>query len=84
MRLGNGIDIEISPLSSANADGDGTDDDSVIMPNIPRDSTKVIPISIRQQSVNQGYLQAWIDFDGNGNVKSDIRSIPLVKHGRSQ
>ena len=67
--LGSLIDSETGTQAQANADGDdndllGGDEDGATLPNLIQGETATIPVSV---SGAGGYLQAWIDFAGDGN-----------------
>jgi hypothetical protein len=63
-RLGAAIDAETNGLPTANADGDGTDDDGVVFvdPLIHGRTNRRITVTASEA----GLLNAWIDFDRNG------------------
>ena len=67
-QLGKNIDGETTAQNSANAEGDdndGTDDeDGVTIPSLTLGKTVTITAEV---SNTEGYLQGWIDWDGNGN-----------------
>lgn len=60
-------DVDVANQPGTNADGDdsnGTDDeDGVVMPNLIQGYTSTLSATV---SGSGGYLQGWIDFDGNG------------------
>ena len=67
--LGSVIDSDTGTQAQANADGDdndllGGDEDGVVLPSFVQGETATIPVSV---SGSGGYLQAWIDFAGDGN-----------------
>ena len=70
-RLGANIDAETAAQNSSNADGDdsdGTDDDDgVTIPTLIPGQTATITADV---SGTGGYLQGWIDWDGNGSFNS--------------
>ena len=67
-QLGANIDAEGAAQNSANADGDdndGTDDeDGITIPALTQGKTVTITADV---SGTGGYLQGWIDWDGNGS-----------------
>ncbi len=79
-QLGTNIDAEIAAQNSAGADGDdndGTDDDDgVTIPGLTVGETATITANV---SGTGGYLQGWIDWNGNGSfdageqVASDLQ-----------
>lgn len=69
--LGASIDFEADGLPSLDASGDGADDDGVIFLDPNGNVTDGISISDNIATVEvtvngAGYLQGWIDFNGNG------------------
>lgn len=64
-------DSEASPQHSANADGDdlnSTDDeDGVTLPTLIQGQNATIAVNVTQASANSGYLQGWIDWNGDGD-----------------
>ncbi len=77
IKLGNAIDAELNSIASINADGDGNDDDGVTLPSLSQGQTTTIPVQVNQLSANSGYLQAWIDFNGNGDFADTGEQIAL-------
>ena len=74
IQLGVAIDGDQVSLASANADGDGADDDGVSQAeldalNIGETGTINVNVSGR------GFLNAWIDFDGDGAFSSPVEQI---------
>ena len=63
--LGNGVTSESTPYDDANAAGDV--DDGIILPVLTQGLTATIPVVVNQVAANDGYLQAWIDWDGDGD-----------------
>ncbi|WP_020560199.1 GEVED domain-containing protein [Thiofilum flexile] len=67
LRLGAAIDIDISPIATSDASGEGSDDDGVSMPTLWQgDSEDVIIPAANLTGVGIGTLHAWIDFNGDG------------------
>ena len=65
--LGAGVDAETNGQPHINALGDGADEDGVAFGALVR-STNVLVMSSAQVNVTgQGYLNAWIDFNGDGD-----------------
>lgn len=63
IRLGTNIDLDSTSIVSPNADGDGADDDGVLIPTVIQGASITIPVVINQTVANEGYLQAWIDWN---------------------
>ncbi|WP_020558784.1 cadherin domain-containing protein [Thiofilum flexile] len=66
IKMGSGDpDPELAALSSMNADGDDTDatddENGVTLPLLTQGNTAVVPVVVS----GAGYLQAWIDWNGN-------------------
>ncbi len=86
LSLGTAIDAEDAPQSAPNADGDdldidGNDDDGVTFPPLTQGQATTISVDVTQASANDGYLQGWIDWNGDGDfadageqVASDLQS----------
>ena len=67
IRLGALIDGDPATLASANADGDGADDDGVTIPALTQGQTATITADVTGAG---GFLQGWIDFDGSGTFET--------------
>ncbi len=65
--LGTAIDADAGSISNADASGDGADDDGVTFPALTQGASVTIPVSVTQASANRGYLQGWIDWNGDGD-----------------
>lgn len=81
LRLGAVIDADSASIASANADGDGADDDGVSTFGTLTDSNQTYSIAatVTNQTGSTARLLAWIDFDGNGRFDYDevsVRSVP--------
>lgn len=63
--LGAAIDTEADGIESAAADGDGSDDDGVVFGEI-NINANVAAINIELVGASEGFVDAWIDFDRNG------------------
>ena len=85
IHLGATVDSDAGSLASANADGDdadGADDeDGVTIPSLTQGLSANISVDVTQTSANSGYLQAWVDWNGNGSfgdageqVATDLQS----------
>lgn len=70
LQLGVAIDADANPLASPDADGDdtnGTDDeDGVTLPALYQGIPARISVAVSESALNDGYLQAWIDWNGDG------------------
>lgn len=68
-------DTDAGPLSNATATGDddsGIDDeDGVRVPPLPPGTTQTIEISVIETGGQTGYLQAWVDWNGDGQFGPD-------------
>lgn len=81
LKLGAVIDSESASIASANATGDGADDDGVSTFGSLTDSSQTYSVDtiVTNQTGTNARLIAWIDFDGNGTFDPDeaaVRSIP--------
>ncbi|MEO9970751.1 MAG: GEVED domain-containing protein, partial [Hyphomonadaceae bacterium] len=65
-RLGAAIDAELAG-GSADASGDGADDDGVTIPTLTQGQTATITADVTGAG---GFLQGWIDFDGSGTFEA--------------
>ena len=65
--LGSVVDIESTDIASPAANADGADDDGVTIPTLVGGGSATIPVIVNQPSANNGYLQGWIDWNGNGD-----------------
>lgn len=63
IRLGATIDSETASIANATATGDGADDDGITIPALVAGQTATITAQV---SGAGGYLQGWIDWNGNG------------------
>jgi hypothetical protein len=63
MRLGAAVDDDASNIFTADASGDGADDDGVTFPTLTAGSTGQITISV----TGSGRLSAWFDWNGDGD-----------------
>ncbi len=64
--LGTGVDAETNATVSSGTASDDTDE-GVTLPSFKQNVETLIPVSV----VGNGYLQAWIDWDGNGTFNSN-------------
>ncbi|MDO6587795.1 GEVED domain-containing protein [Salipiger sp. 1_MG-2023] len=81
-------DTDAGPLANATATGDdddGSDDeDAVTMPDLVPGTIRTIEIDVTQTGGDAGYLQGWIDWDGNGTFDDDeqvARDVTLAGGG---
>ena len=81
IQLGATIDAEFTSPANADADGDDNtginDDDGVTIPTLLRGQSATISVSVAQVDANDGYLQAWIDWNGNGDFSGPGERIAL-------
>lgn len=77
IQLGSTIDKETVSIASADASGDGSDDDGISIPVLTQGNTATITATV---SGAGGYLQGWIDWNGDGDfadageqVATDLR-----------
>jgi len=66
LRLGAGVTGETSAYDDPNAAADANDD-GVTLPTLARGASATIEVSVNQDSPNDGYLQGWIDWNGDGD-----------------
>jgi len=69
LSLGNTVDAETDGAPSADADGDGIDEDGVTILSsmqLSRGSTFRLPLSIHNSSGETAHLEGWIDWNGDG------------------
>jgi hypothetical protein len=78
--LGHSVDPEPFELLSANADGDdndGTDDeDGVIFPILVQGDTVDIQVIVTVHDFGAGLLNAWFDWNGDGDFDDSGEKIP--------
>ena len=75
LRLGATVDAETSVTPDADATADGADEDGVTIPAFITLSRSVtIPVSVLNNSGANAYLNAWIDFDGDGTFNNTVVS----------
>ncbi len=74
--LGATVDRESDGQPTADATGDGADEDGIqfTAPLVPG-TTSSIQVTVNNTTGGQAYLQGWIDVDGNGTFDSDERFI---------
>ena len=76
LTLGATVDRESDGQPSADATGDGADEDGIqfTAPLVPG-TTSSIQVTVNNTTGGQAYLQGWIDVDGSGTFDSDERYI---------
>ncbi len=67
IQLGAAVDADAVSIANADATGDGTDDDGVTFPLMTQGQSLTIPVGVTQATGNSGYLQAFIDWNGDGD-----------------
>jgi len=67
LSLGGVVDIDLVSIAGAGAAGDGADDDGVTIPAMVQGQSTTVIVSITQENSGDGFLQGWIDFNGNGS-----------------
>lgn len=72
-QLGASITNDPGPYQSANADGDASDD-GVSIPALAQGQTASITATV---SGSGGYLQGWVDWNGNGNFNDGGEQVAL-------
>ena len=70
--LGSGIDGEVDGQPTANASGDGADDDGVTLPS-PLVTNTTANVTVTASSA--GKLDAWVDFNNNGNFNDSGEKV---------
>jgi hypothetical protein len=72
LKLGAEVDTEYAPTTNNTATGDddtGTDDeDGVTFPSMIAGAPATIPVLITNRRGSNAYLNAWIDYNGNGDL----------------
>lgn len=76
-QLGASRDSETDGAPSANANGDGSDEDGVMFGAIGAGSPGAA-VNIELSSASQGYVDAWIDFNQNGSFDDGERILNSV------
>ncbi|MBU0654646.1 MAG: hypothetical protein KJ914_05865 [Gammaproteobacteria bacterium] len=73
IQLGASVTNDPGPYQSANADGD-VSDDGVSIPTLAQGQTATITATV---SGAGGYLQGWVDWNGNGNFNDSGEQVAL-------
>lgn len=71
-RIGNVVDAETASIANADATGDGVDDDGITLPTLTQGQTATITADVTGAG---GYLQGWVDFNGNGDFSDAADQI---------
>lgn len=72
VQLGAAIDTESGPLGNSDASGDGADDDGITIPSLAQSVTASFTATVSGAS---GYLQGWIDWNGDGDFTDSGEQI---------
>ena len=67
IHLGANNDVDPAAIGSATATGDGTDDDGINWPELIPGTQITTLVTVNQTVASEGYLQGWIDWNGNGD-----------------
>ena len=83
LRLGPTFDEEFSKFVSANADGDGSDEDGILTVNLLDTalSNYFADIKVYNNSGSNATLIGWLDINGNGTFESTEAISAVVPHG---
>ncbi len=72
LRLGSLVDTEYSATTNATATGDNItgldDEDGITFPSMIAGAAATIPVVVTNTSGTSAYLNAWIDYNGNGSL----------------
>ena len=71
--LGAAVDIDATTITSAAADGD--DDDGVTIPTLTQGASVTIPVVVNQAVGSDGFLQGWIDWNGDGDFNDEVAGL---------
>ena len=63
--LGAAIDADTTSIANTGATGDGADDDGANFPTLTQGASATISVDVQQVAGNDGYLQGWIDWNGD-------------------
>ena len=85
LRIGDGLDVELGSQSNNDADGDDDDgyddEDGVVFLGMSGNcigapgTIQQVEVTVLQSVLNDAFLAAWIDFNGDGDFDSDERII---------
>lgn len=83
LRLGPLFDDEFSKLTSANADGDGADEDGISTVNVLDTATTnyIAEVTVYNNSGANATLIGWLDIDGNGLFDASEAVSMNIPHG---
>lgn len=78
--IGSTVDSEPAVLNSTNADGDdngtdGDDEDGVTIPSLQIGRLDTINVDVVQASSGDGFLQAWIDWNSDGDFADTVGGV---------
>lgn len=81
--LGMTNDIDTSTITSAEADAEGSEDDGIDWAalNLETSKTYRIDVNVTEAVAGTGYLQAWIDFNGDGQFDNSEQIATDVQDG---
>lgn len=72
LHIGASVDMEGASTRTANADGDDTagsdDEDGVTFPSFTAGQPVALPVTVTNNTGATAYLNAWIDFNNNGDL----------------
>lgn len=75
IQLGAAIDADVASIANADASGDGADDDGVTIPTLTQGASATISVDVQQVAGNDGYLQGWIDWNGDGDFDDPAEQV---------
>ena len=67
IQLGTNVDVDLGDIGNPTATGDGTDDDGVNLPELIPGTSVTTWVEVNQVAANDGYLQGWVDWNGDGD-----------------
>ena len=59
--------MQLLSLLTLLMDNNGDDEDAVTFPTLARGTLTKLDVTVNQATANKGYLQAWIDWNGDGD-----------------
>ncbi|HEV7781717.1 MAG TPA: GEVED domain-containing protein [Chitinophagaceae bacterium] len=80
LRIGATLDLEWAKNTSANASGDGADEDGLAFVPIldPSVHAYLAPVSVYNHTGGNAYLSAWLDYNGNGLFDAGEGLAPIT------
>ena len=75
IQLGAAVDVDISAIGTPAATGDGADDDAINLPEMIPGTSITTWVSVNQLAANDGYLQGWIDWNGDGDFSDSGEQV---------